>query len=241
MAQYPLIQFKERSNRPSVRGKASGKKGKGKGKGKFGNRRFDNHKRHVKHANMAYDTAEDTAYTADYNEDVEPYDDPAYDDDYEYDYDYVEEHAYAADEQEPRDHTQEYEQAMLETSVEADAEATELECISLLSEMLGDNFMDEAQTCTDFCQSAHTAMLSTKGPYKGKGKGKGHKGRYPVRPSNLSIEDRRRKLQELKSKTECKDCDRQCTMTKTAHMASNASSSAAAGYRNNMLAEYRQL
>ena len=119
--------------------------------------------------------------------------------------------------------------------------------------------MDEAQTCSDFCQSAHTAMLSTKGPYKGKGKGKGHKGRYPVRPSNLSIEDRRRKLQELKSKTECKDCgkkghwkgDRQCTMTKTAHIATNhinaasdASSSATAAttdlVRSSGKGEYRQ-
>ena len=119
--------------------------------------------------------------------------------------------------------------------------------------------MDEAQTCSDFCQSAHTAMLSTKGPYKGKGKGKGHKGRYPVRPSNLSIEDRRRKLQELKSKTECKDCgkkghwkgDKQCTMTKTAHIAtnhinaaSNASSSATAAttdlVRSSGKGKYRQ-
>ena len=45
-------------------------------------------------------------------------------------------------------------------------------------------------------------------------------------PSNLSVEDRRRKLRELKLKTECKDCGRkghwrgdpQCTMKK-AHLA----------------------
>ena len=79
LAQYPLIHFKECSNRPSVPGKVGGRRGKGKGKGKFGKRRFVNHKHHVKQANMAYDTAEDTAYTADYNEDVEPYNDPAYD------------------------------------------------------------------------------------------------------------------------------------------------------------------
>ncbi len=33
---------------------------------------------------------------------------------------------------------------------------------------------------------------------KGKGDGKGKNGKYPVRPSNLSIEERRKKLKELK-------------------------------------------
>ena len=62
---------------------------------------------------------------------------------------------------------------------------------------------------------------------KGRGKGKGVRGRYPVRPSNPSTEDRRKKLQELKAKTECKDCgkkghwrgDKQCTMSTHAHIA----------------------
>ena len=142
---------------------------------RFGKRRFVNHRHYVKHANMAYDTAEDTAYIADYNEDVEPYNDPAYDDDYDYDYDYVEEHAYAADEQEPRDHKQEYEQARLETSVEEDAEATELECISLLSEMLGDNFMDEAQTRRIFANPRIPSCCPPKVRTRAKEKAKGIK------------------------------------------------------------------
>ena len=44
----------------------------------------------------------------------------------------------------------------------------------------------------------------SKGSGKGKKKGKG----YPVRASNLSIEDRRKKLADLKARTECKDCGR---------------------------------
>ena len=88
--------------------------------------------------------------------------------------------------------------------------------------------MAEPYHTSDFCQGTHAANLSMKGGYKARGKGKGFKGRYPVRPSNLSIEDRRKKLQELKAKTECKDCgkkghwrgDRQCTLNnKTAHVA----------------------
>ena len=38
---------------------------------------------------------------------------------------------------------------------------------------------------------------------KGKGKGKGTD-RNPVRPSHLSLEDRRRRLKELRAKTECR-------------------------------------
>ena len=46
-----------------------------------------------------------------------------------------------------------------------------------------------------------------KGKAKGKGKGKG-KGRYPVRPSHLSLENRRRQLKELTAKTEWRACGR---------------------------------
>eukprot|EP00974_Lingulodinium_polyedra_P052436 5044948-Lingulodinium_polyedra.AAC.1 len=41
----------------------------------------------------------------------------------------------------------------------------------------------------------------------GESKGKG-KQRYPVRPSNLSIQDRPKKLEELKARTTCKSCGR---------------------------------
>lgn len=41
---------------------------------------------------------------------------------------------------------------------------------------------------------------------KGKGKGKGKKGGYPNKP-NLSLEDRKKKLIELKKRTKCKTCN----------------------------------
>ena len=64
-------------------------------------------------------------------------------------------------------------------------------------------------------------MAHNKGS-KGKGKGKKGKGKYPVRPSNLSIEDRRKKLAELKARTPCRACgrnghwqgDKECTMSR---------------------------
>ena len=53
-----------------------------------------------------------------------------------------------------------------------------------------------------------------------------------MKHSSLFIEDRRKKLTELKAKTECRDCgrrghwkgDNQCTMKKTAHVATALSS-----------------
>ena len=62
---------------------------------------------------------------------------------------------------------------------------------------------------------------------KGKGKSKGRcRGRYPVRPSHLSLEDRRRRL---KAKAECRVCgrkghwanDRQCAMSFSSSSARN--------------------
>ena len=54
----------------------------------------------------------------------------------------------------------------------------------------------------------------------GKGKAKGKSGKYPIRPSNIALEDRRKMLADLKAKTPCKDCgrkghwrgDKECTM-----------------------------
>ena len=55
---------------------------------------------------------------------------------------------------------------------------------------------------------------------KGKSKGKG-RGKYPVRPSHLSLEDRRRRLREVRAQIECRACgrkghrahDRECAMS----------------------------
>ena len=104
-------------------------------------------------------------------------------------------------------------------------EHAELECIACLFDVLGPECLDDPASCSNFVQNGATAFLANSKSKKGKGKGKG---KYPVRPSNLSIEDRRKKLAELKSKTECKDCgrrghwkgDKECTMNKhkTAHL-----------------------
>ena len=102
----------------------------------------------------------------------------------------------------------------------------ELNCVACLHDMMGDDMMLQSDCCANFVQEGLTALYAPKGGYgKGQGKagGKGAgKGRYPIRPSNLTIEDRRKKLAELKAKSECKACgrkghwrgDKQCTMTK---------------------------
>ena len=43
---------------------------------------------------------------------------------------------------------------------------------------------------------------------KGKGKGKGGKGKGKLRGSSMSIEDRRKKLAEVKARTKCRKCGR---------------------------------
>ena len=103
---------------------------------------------------------------------------------------------------------------MAETALEA----AELDCVACLYNTLGSDWSEDPETTSEFIQSGAVAFLTGK---KGKGKGKG-KGKHPLRPSNLSIKDRRKKLKELKAKTECKDCgrkghwrgDKECTMQK---------------------------
>ena len=83
-------------------------------------------------------------------------------------------------------------------------------------------------------QATAQAYLSF-GKEQGKGQGKGkNKGRYPVRPSHLSLEDRRRRLKELKAKTECHARgreghwaqDRQCSTSSTQNQTRTARMSA---------------
>jgi hypothetical protein len=109
-------------------------------------------------------------------------------------------------------------------NVEDALESAELDCVACIADVLGPECWADPTSCAEFIQSGATAFLANGKGKKGKGKGK-----YPVRPSNLSIEDRRKKLQEFKAKTECKDYgrkghwrgDKECTMTKgrTAHLA----------------------
>ena len=85
-------------------------------------------------------------------------------------------------------------------------EAAELDAIDLLADTW-DNDLDP-EVSAQLIQANVQAYLSF-GKEKGKGKGKGKsKGRHPVRPSHLSLEDCRRRLRELKAKTECRACGR---------------------------------
>jgi hypothetical protein len=228
--QHPRIHLvkQSESRKPGFRPKGRGK-GKGKRKRKF--RAFVNHKtRNL--SNFAGVMMDDGHYEDDYEcsayigaeDEDEPYNDPAhwYEDDEEEEdhsaYPYWEEadvvadtfNAYVTEEWSKRYS----EENMAETALEA----AELDCVALLSNNLGADCFEYPETPSDFIQSGAVAFLTGR---KGKGKGKG-KGKHPLRPSNLSIEDRRKKLKELKAKTECKDCgrkghwrgDKECTMQK---------------------------
>ena len=70
-----------------------------------------------------------------------------------------------------------------------------MDAIALLADTW-DNDLDP-EVSSQLAQASAQANLSF-GKEKGKGKGKS-KGRYPVRPSHLSLEDRRRRLRELKA------------------------------------------
>ena len=69
-------------------------------------------------------------------------------------------------------------------------EAAELDAIALLADTW-DNDLDPETS----------AQMPTKQMYKGKGK-------CPFCPSHMSLEDRRRRLRELKAETECRACGR---------------------------------
>ena len=98
-------------------------------------------------------------------------------------------------------------------------EAAELGAVALLADTW-DNDLDPEMSA-QLVQANAEAYLSF-GKEKGKGKSKG-KGRstYPVRPSHLSLKDRRRRLRELREKIDCRACgrkrrrahDRECAMS----------------------------
>lgn len=105
-------------------------------------------------------------------------------------------------------------------------ECAELNSVACLLDVLGPDCLNDPDSCPHFIQSGTTAY-----PAHGR-KGAMGKGKYPVRPCNLSIEDRRKKLVELKGKINCKGCgrkghrkgDKECTMNqqKTAHLSVRA-------------------
>jgi hypothetical protein len=205
--QHPRIHLKDH--------KPKGIKGAGKGKS-FGKTRKGNKFRKGKFARQA-NLASEEWYPAETDEaaflaEEEPYNDPAY-----YEEDEDAEAFYAEDGDEPlpdewnswtAEELSAYVAEEWQKQWEADdaLEAAELECVACLYQVLGPNCMDDPEACSCFIQDGATAFLANKSGKKGSGK-RG-KGKYPVRPSNLTIEDRRKKLKELKAKTECKDCGR---------------------------------
>ena len=68
-------------------------------------------------------------------------------------------------------------------------EHAELECLACLFDVVGPECLDDPTACSDFVQNGITAYMASSKGKKGKGKGKS---KYPVRPSNLTIEDRRK-------------------------------------------------
>ena len=85
-------------------------------------------------------------------------------------------------------------------------EAGELDAIALLADTWDNNL--DPEVSAQLVQANVQAYLSF-GKETGISECKGKsKGRYPVRPSQLSLEDRRRRSRELKAKTECRACGR---------------------------------
>ena len=95
-----------------------------------------------------------------------------------------------------------------------------MDAIALLADTW-DNDLDPEMSA-----QAYLTFGKDKGTRKGKAK---VKGRYPVRPSHLSLEDRRRRLRELKAKTECRACgleghranDLECAMSSSSSSTQN--------------------
>ncbi|MDA8583639.1 hypothetical protein N9L68_05380 [bacterium] len=100
----------------------------------------------------------------------------------------------------------------------------------MLLETLGEYAFRDDSATAELIQNA-TVFLATG---KGKGKCKG-RGKYSVRPSPLSVQDRNNKLEYVKKITECRKCGRTghwagdlaCSMSKqkAAHVAIKSSNS----------------
>ena len=85
--------------------------------------------------------------------------------------------------------------------VDDPAEACELEAYAEFDES---EVPDEE--VADICQHQLVAMMGFKKHGKGKRKGKGSKGGATFKRTNLSLDERRRRLQELKKRTKCTAC-----------------------------------
>ena len=98
-------------------------------------------------------------------------------------------------------------------------EAAELGAVALLADT-SDNDLDQEVSAQVVQANVEDYLFFGKEKGKGKSKGK-DRGTYPVRPSHLSLKDRRRRLRELRAKIECRACgrkghrahDRECAMS----------------------------
>ena len=230
VVQHPRIHIKTTGGKgkshPKL-GKGCAMRPKGRSKGKGGkSRQWRNPSGFAFHASEEMFTAMDDScgYTAD-----ETYANTHGDDDYSEDY----AEAYnAQDEDEYEDSYPGYdtsgdwndegmeayvaEEWSKKWSVDNPVEACELETVAYIVQTIGEHCTQDPELCSGIIQD-HTALVAN----GGKGKGKGNKsGKYPIRPSNLALEDRRKMLAELKAKTPCKVCgrkghwrgDKECTM-----------------------------
>ena len=206
--QHPRIHLKSTPSHPSRthRGKGhpspAARKGKsrGKGRGRCAGARYRRNP-----SGFVYQAADDSdceqAYVADHSLYDEPFADPAtgYDDDYYYD----DADAYNAygDEEEYEDQeaaSGDWESFTAHISDEWNrkwsavdpTEQAELDCLVCMYEE--GMTLDDPVACAAYIQDMCTAYIA-----KGKGKGKG-KFKYPVRPSNLSIEDRKKSTCQAK-------------------------------------------
>jgi hypothetical protein len=221
IVQHPRVQMSKSQGRGkgTFKGKRKGfYKGKGKGKpiGKF---RFGHNRAHLADDDWFYEVG--AAFLTEegpYSNDPAVWDDGDEEDAdaFNYDEDLEEADVYYAPEEEEDWTAYVADEHAKNWEVADPHEAAELECVACLFQVLGSNCdQEDPEACAAFMQDGVTALLAKKGKSKGKGK-------YPIRPSNLTIADRKKKLQELKARTECKDCgrkghwkgDKECTMRK---------------------------
>ena len=202
VVQHPRVHLKHSSVPQRTASKGGGKSsGKGYGKGKYskgkGKRGFHASWRNPSgFAHLANEdwTEEDAAYVAGEDDNEEPYSNPAhwFEEDYEEEGD-----AYHAGQEEPAEAEWSEFSAYVSDewsrkwNVEDHIELAELECVACLFDILGPECLEDPVSCSEFVQNGITAYMASSKGKKGKGKGKG---KYPVRPPNLTIEDRRKKL-----------------------------------------------
>ena len=76
-------------------------------------------------------------------------------------------------------------------------EAVELGAIGFLASSYGEEALEDSAAAAEYVQSNSVAMVAfhQQGERQGKGEGRDKSGRCPARPSTLSVEDRRKRLE----------------------------------------------